>query len=300
MTEEKQAPPSTGKAGLLDNEFTAELPQDAPINPQAAADGGGKYRREIDLGDGSGKQVFEADTAEGLIDKLTEAQKNATQKIREQAGRLRRARPEIEAPDMGFELKDPRVLSADELLQIGTELQTNPDAAFDKILQAKTGMTSNELRTLGQQVSALLESNALQAAEVSFLQNHQGVDYLPSVNNARAIQEFLQEEDLPYTAANLEYAFQELSEGGLLEMPSSKQETDKDGNRIDVRQHSRRKPLSTGIRSTDGSSRSDAEREPEAKGALTETEVTQLYKMPLEDARAFMMQKMRQAAGARR
>src|SRR5690348_12024093 len=41
------------------------------------------YQREIDLGDGSGVQVFRADSLEELVDKLAEAQRNATRKIRE-------------------------------------------------------------------------------------------------------------------------------------------------------------------------------------------------------------------------
>src|SRR5690348_17341391 len=57
----------------------------------ATNDDATKFRREIDLGDGSGKQVFEADSAEELIDKLTTAQENATRKIREQQFELRRA-----------------------------------------------------------------------------------------------------------------------------------------------------------------------------------------------------------------
>src|SRR5690349_14030031 len=41
------------------------------------------FRRTIDLGDGSGVQVFEAPTLEELVDKLAEAQRNASKKIRE-------------------------------------------------------------------------------------------------------------------------------------------------------------------------------------------------------------------------
>jgi len=52
------------------------------------------YRREIDLGDGSGKQVFEAESVEELLDKLTEAQEHATRKIRELSAA---SRPPVEA-----------------------------------------------------------------------------------------------------------------------------------------------------------------------------------------------------------
>lgn len=41
------------------------------------------YRKEIDLGEGDGIQVFEGESLEELVDKLAEAQRNATKKIRE-------------------------------------------------------------------------------------------------------------------------------------------------------------------------------------------------------------------------
>src|SRR5581483_2684932 len=42
------------------------------------------YERKIDLGDGSGVQIFRAASLEDLVDKLAKAQENATRKIREQ------------------------------------------------------------------------------------------------------------------------------------------------------------------------------------------------------------------------
>src|SRR5271169_3438922 len=53
-----------------------------PTQAEPAAEGDVVYRYEIDLGDGSGKQVFEGETPEVLIEKLGE-ERNATIKIRE-------------------------------------------------------------------------------------------------------------------------------------------------------------------------------------------------------------------------
>lgn len=79
------------------------------------------FRREIDLGDGSGKQVFEADSADGLVDKLAEAQRNATIKIRE----LSKAAKPVEPPKP---VKDTRTveerLEAIERDREWTELTT--------------------------------------------------------------------------------------------------------------------------------------------------------------------------------
>src|SRR5437868_2462551 len=47
------------------------------------------FSRTIDLGDGSGVQVFEAPTLEELVDKLAKAQENATRKIRELAAKVK-------------------------------------------------------------------------------------------------------------------------------------------------------------------------------------------------------------------
>lgn len=51
------------------------------------------FKRVIDLGDGSGTQVFEADSADELADKLAEAQKHATIKIRELSKAIKPAEP---------------------------------------------------------------------------------------------------------------------------------------------------------------------------------------------------------------
>lgn len=51
------------------------------------------FKRVIDLGDGSGTQVFEADSADALADKLAEAQKHATIKIRELSKAVKPAEP---------------------------------------------------------------------------------------------------------------------------------------------------------------------------------------------------------------
>ena len=48
-----------------------------------------RFRREIDLGDGSGIQRFEGATLDELVDNLAEAQRNATKKIREQAAQIK-------------------------------------------------------------------------------------------------------------------------------------------------------------------------------------------------------------------
>src|SRR6266568_7729436 len=79
------------------------------------------YRREIDLGDGSGTQVFEGETLEELVDKLADAQKHATRKIRD----LNRQAKEVAAPPA------PKPLTPDEEYLVSQQLQSNPSKAFE-------------------------------------------------------------------------------------------------------------------------------------------------------------------------
>jgi hypothetical protein len=258
----------------------------APGIKPAATKTTAKFSREIDLGDGSGKQVFNGDTADEVLDKLTEAQKNATVKIREQAFELKRqqrAQPErIESKPSG-----KKELTAQDLVDLGSELSANPDAAIDKLFKAKTGLTAAEI---GNFVNEFRAAQETARADTAFLMNHQN-DYVPSQQNANRIEKFLADEKLPHTARNLEYAFQELTESGLLE---AKVEEAADPNKVAVQPHQRRKPMSTGIRQSQSSARPADANEVNA-GAIKESEVEEIYKLPLEEARVKMQALMRRA-----
>lgn len=277
----------------IDNQEVVTKPA-APKGSQGA-----KVTREVDLGDGSGKQVFSADTADELLDVLTTAQLNATKKIRQQEFELKRqARAKPERP--AATSTAAKELSADELFAIATELQTNPKKAIDKVFQAETGMTAAEL---GKFVRGMQEAQAINAADTQFLQNHQE-DYVPSAANAQQIHKFLTDESLPHTAANLEYAFQELSESGLLDEAAPTTEktddakVDSQGQRIAVQPHTRRKPMSTGLRNDNSSARQMTEEV--SPSAMSESEVEQLYKLPIEEARALMLRKMAGVSSGKR
>lgn len=296
---------------LFGDEFAAAAPVAtevaAPTNPNEVTDEtdgepvagvpeSTELVQEIDLGDGGGKQVFKAKTATEMIAKLTKAQENATRKIREQQFQLDRAKRAT--PDKSPLKQAPKALSADDKFALAQEFAKDPEAALDKLLAAK-GLTTTEL-------NQMVTDRAVQAAEQSFLSKHEGVDFLPSPGNAKAMQEFLQKESLPYTAANLEYAFQELSEGGLLDMPSSSStssegESTEQEERIVVPEHTRRKPMSTGLTQKQSSGTRAAVEQPTQSG-LSESEVEELYRLPQEQARVKMLAHMRrlEASGSRK
>jgi len=100
----------------------------------------------------------------------------------------------------------------------------------------------------------------------------------------------LKSENLPYTAKNLEYAFQELTESGLLEVKADAVQGQDNGNEpgIPVKAHVRTKPLSTGTRNSTVASRRTQE-EVSEKGVV-EVDVAKILAEPdLDKARQQMM-----------
>jgi hypothetical protein len=266
------------------NDDAAEETNDAPEEQEVVSKppvSGGKVTRTVDLGDGSGKQVFTANSAEELLDVMTTAQENATKKIREQAFELKRgerAKPD-RTPARTFAKKD---LTADELFAIATELPTNPAAAIDKIFKAQTSLTTAEI---GSFIADFVVAQQIATADTKFLMNHQD-DYIPNATNANRITKFLTDEKLAHTAENLEYAFQELTESELLEVAAP---TDK----VTVKPHQRNKPMSTGIQSKQVSGRQSEELKP--AGAVSESDVEEIMRLPLEEARQKMAKLMHKA-----
>lgn len=160
-----------------------------------------KFSRDIDLKDGSGVQHFEADNWEGLVDKLAQAQENATRRIRELSTRTK-VEPEREVPQP----RTPKPLTDAELLALKEGFAANPVETFNKLFEAQLGKTP-------EQVRAELDENAAvkrrQEAEQAFISKHKD-DFYNCPENAQKINAFFQKENLPVTKKNLEYAFQEL------------------------------------------------------------------------------------------
>lgn len=172
-----------------------------PVAPSAPAPPQ-KFTRDIDLKDGSGVQHFEAETWEGLVDKLATAQEHATRKIRELS-----QRPKIEPEREVAAPKGPKELSAAELVAL--KESGDPVAIFNKLFEARMGRTP-------EQVSAELNefdsTKQRQEAERSFVAKHKD-DFYNCPENAQKISAFLNKENLPVTKRNLEYAFQEIGDG---------------------------------------------------------------------------------------
>jgi hypothetical protein len=184
------------------NAAQAEAPTKAEAKPEGEEQV--VYVREIDLQDGSGVQRFEADTLEGLVDKLASAQENATRKIREQAAELKKAAPAAAVA--------PAPMTETERFLLSQELMSDPEAAFKKIYERSIGPTREkemvELREAARFVREAKASN-------EFVEKHP--EFHPSPANGDRMTKYLRAYNLEGTLENLETAFRDLSESGLLE-----------------------------------------------------------------------------------
>lgn len=181
---------------------------------------------EIDLEDGSGVQVFEAqgdteaEAHKNLNDRLVEAQRNATKKIREQETRLREfeAAKKTEAPKT-------TELSPDDEYVIIQELQKSPSKAFRKLFKQFTGAEPEEFANVKQAFDAF--KTRQQTAEVgsaavsAFLAAHPDYedDGKEGEKNTRLMQMQFKEMGLawpPKSSDELTKAYLKLKESGLL------------------------------------------------------------------------------------
>ena len=193
MAEEFETPPQPP---------TAAESSAAPPPPQ-------KFVSEFE--EGGRKQRFEANSQEELIQKLTEAQRNATRKLQEldQQNR-RRLEPEKQSSDY-VEFR-PSSLKVEELAQF----QANPHEMFRRTFQAEIGMTPADFN---QWINGKRRQEAEIDAQQQFVRKH-SAEYAPTPDNANRIMNFLQAENLPVSKRNLDYAFDQLR-AELAQKPST-------------------------------------------------------------------------------
>lgn len=249
-----------------------EEPEPTPEEPPSKT----VYRRQIDLGDGSGVQVFEADSVDGLVDKLVKAQENATRKIREQQQKLR----EIE--------ESQQQVSDDDEFVLSQELMSRPSEAIKKAFKKMTGYDISEFKTVAERAKALDAAQAQrdelrtqEDASTEFVKNHP--DYLPNEANGRRLVKAVhlvvaeakaKGESIDYAQA-LEDAYKDLSESGLLQLKSEEDEPEP----APARPAS--PPASAPRRSSSLSSRARSFTPPKS----TEPSEEDLYSMPLDKLR---------------
>jgi hypothetical protein len=158
------------------------------------------YKREIDLGDGSGIQVFTDESLEGLVDKLATAQVNATRKIREQATRLKA----LETPVVQTAPND------DDEFILGQELVTRPTKTIEKLVEQQIARREEAMKQKDERETAIAQD---------FIARNP--DYLANQANGAKLFKYLQTYKLTPTVDTLEQAYTELNQSGLLEAKSA-------------------------------------------------------------------------------
>lgn len=212
-----------------------------------------KFRREIDLKDGSGVQVFEADTAEGLIDKLAQAQEHATRKIREQNKQLKIRAPHTD-PAKTVESIAARSLTVDEQFMLAQELQDPAKApgAIKKVIEAELGAPIEELReSVSERRQRRLMEEAIQEGNQFKAENP---DYFDCPANNQLMQDWLAERNLGCTKRNFQAAYEDLRE---LLKPKEVPKTDPEPR---IETPAPRRTVQTGIRPSQGTASPGADR----------------------------------------
>lgn len=182
------------------------------------------YERIIDLGDGSGVQVFQAPTMEELIDKLAVAQENATRKIREQAAQLKtQPKPAQPPPD------EVENLTEAEKFMLQQEMLTDPTKAISRFVHK--AIEKREREQVESAAREKAESDAFVASTS---------DYYASPKNGQRMVKYLETYKLEANQENLKKAFDDLNSSGLLEArpketPDAPTEDEPADNRIDTK-----------------------------------------------------------------
>jgi hypothetical protein len=225
------------------------------------------YRREIDLGDGGGVQVFEGASYDEVIDKLAKAQENATRKIRE-----------LTAARKAEEEKKPARTPEQEWL-LSQELLATPTATIAKMFEEVVGMPPTAFKSRMERLAAFEKAQSEEQAAQEFIVKHP--EYIPNARNAQKIEKYVRTYQLDGTKAeSIEKAYADLVESGLLETKAAEktqqtQETTQQTRIVSEQQSQGRQRTSSGI----SSKRTVTNRAPEP----TEEE---LYSMSYDKLRA--------------
>lgn len=287
------------QANLSDMVFGDEfnVPDVAQADPEQPAEKKGRtYTKEIDLGDGSGKQVFTGDSPTELSDKLAEAQVNASREIRKLQRQLKMKSMVPAIPERGQKPRTftPQPLSQEEAFLL---VQNHPEKIGEVLFQRELGMSPADFRAELNELRAVAQNSREERAGTEFLVAHQE-DYLPNQENANAIEEFLTQYELPRTRQNLEFAFTQLSSMDLLEVPKAQaDEDDKDSGKTRIEPPKKKKTMS-GLSSTMSQQPDDTQEDTIA----SEAEKIRNLNIPLDQKReriAALMIKARQAQSAR-
>jgi murein L,D-transpeptidase YcbB/YkuD len=171
-----------------------------------------EFVRVVDLGDGSGVQVFRGATAEEVADKLVEAQKNATRKIRSDNQELKSLQTRLAEFESRREAKP---LSEDEKFILSQKFQTDPIAAQMEILE-RMGLSPKDLRETVQAKRVQDQINNNVAVFGQWMQSHP--EFADTQSNGNKMGRYLEHfHNGVATLSSLDAAYTSLKADGLLQ-----------------------------------------------------------------------------------
>lgn len=237
-------------------------------------------RREVDLGDGSGIQIFKGlgaskmEALEDLNDKFVEAQRHATKKIREQEARLREQQASVKQS------------TEDEDFVLGQKFKDNPAQAVKDLLRQER---ESQARQMAEQQAAVEKS--LQAQQ-DFVNAHP--EYIASAANGNRLRAWAQTHGYAeFTEENLEKAFNDLSSSGLLELKSEEADEATNADERQVERIAQPRTEAAQPRGTKRSSTVKGGASPTVKAGTSESE---LERLSTEELAAKTREYFRQAA----
>lgn len=188
-------------------EDPADSQDDPPTDPEPQ-----EFVRTIDLGDGAGVQVFRGATAEEVADKLVEAQRNATRKIRSDNQQIKTLTERLASFE---EQRAAKPLTEDERFLLSQKFLTDPVAAQQEVLE-RMGLNPTKLK---KAVQALDQQEVVSNNVAVFQQWITGnPDFVDTESNGRKIGNYIQRfHNGIATTAAIEEAYKNLKADGLLQ-----------------------------------------------------------------------------------
>lgn len=242
------------------------------------------YReRTIDLGDGAGVQVFKGkgDSSEAaledLTDKLAEAQRNATKKIRELNDKVK-----TNPVEKTFTPEDDAIYSA--------ELLKTPTAAFKKLFKEVTGVDVEEFKTVTAREKAFQAAQEKKSVADLFVAAHP--DFADTERNGRLINKWLTLHN-DFSLDSFEKAYQDLNESGLLDVKGEEASAEQKAAEAEKQRIAAEAKELSSQRTRKASGLSTQRRS--AVPPPTEPTEDDMYKMPLEELRKLANQQLAKA-----
>jgi hypothetical protein len=200
----------------------------------------------LSLEDGGGDEVFHGKTQKELMTKVLAGKVKASAHIRKLNKKLKLGTPVEEPAPVQEQLIQSKQLNANDIFEIKTALEADPDKAFDLRFQKKYGMSEDQFVTLVRKLQVdvrkgeeAYEELTIEGVSKEFLESNKA-EYYPYAENGEAVMTWLCRNKLKrnvtkndnfgtisgellrknlYTVENLTEAFEDLRDSGLLTPP---------------------------------------------------------------------------------